>query len=344
MSSSYRDFKEKQLENQITGDLERKLSPFEQYKDLSGEELFTVADADRAEAERGGYSNYSYWKATLKVFFQNKAAVFFLILIIAVLTFTFLQPLLPSQKSPKTIYNDENGVQIINRQPDSEFWFGTNSIGQDLWARTWSGTRTSLGIGFAVACFEAVIGTLVGLLWGYVRKLDTFFTELYNVFDNIPQTLVLILISYIMKPGIGTIIFALCLTGWLSMARFIRNMVVIIRDRDYNLASRCLGVPTSRIVTKNLLPYLVSVIALRMALAIPAAIGNEVFVTYIGIGLPTDIPSLGNLIQAGRLVMSEPTLRYQLLFPVAVLATITISLYIVGNAFADAADPKNHLR
>ena len=94
----------------------------------------------------------------------------------------------------------------------------------------------------------------------------------------------LILISYIMKPGIGTIIFALCLTGWLSMARFIRNMVVIIRDRDYNLASRCLGVPTSRIVTKNLLPYLVSVIALRMALAIPAAIGNEVFVTYIGIG------------------------------------------------------------
>jgi len=81
-----------------------------------------------------------------------------------------------------------------------------------------------------------------------------------------------------------------------------------------------------------------------MALAIPAAIGNEVFVTYIGIGLPTDIPSLGNLIQAGRLVMSEPTLRYQLLFPVAVLATITISLYIVGNAFADAADPKNHLR
>ena len=181
-------------------------------------------------------------------------------------------------------------------------------------------------------------------MWGYVRKLDTFFTELYNVFDNIPQTLVLILISYIMKPGIGTIIFALCLTGWLSMARFIRNMVVIIRDRDYNLASRCLGVPTSRIVTKNLLPYLVSVIALRMALAIPAAIGNEVFVTYIGIGLPTDIPSLGNLIQAGRLVMSEPTLRYQLLFPVAVLATITISLYIVGNAFADAADPKNHLR
>jgi oligopeptide transport system permease protein len=194
-----------------------------------------------------------------------------------------------------------------------------------------------------VACWEALFGTVIGLLWGYVRKLDTFFTEFYNIFDNVPQTLVLILISYIMKPGVNTIIFALCLTGWLGMARFIRNQVVIIRDRDYNLASRCLGTSTGRIITKNLLPYLVSVITLRMALAIPEAIGNEVFVTYIGIGLPTDMASLGNLVQAGRLVMSQPELRYQLLFPTAVLAVITISLYIVGNSFADAADPKNHV-
>ena len=322
--------KSSQLEGSLTEELKKQVSPYEQYRDLSEEELFTEASVDESNAERAGYSNYSYWGATLRCFFQDKAAVFFLVVIISVLLFTFIQPLLPNQKDPKTIYNDASGVQIINQQPNSEFWFGTNSIGQDLWSRCWAGTRTSLGIGFAVASVEAVLGTLIGLLWGYVRKLDTFFTELYNIFDNVPQTLVLILISYIMNPGVGTIIFALCLTGWLSMARFIRNMVVIIRDRDYNLASRCLG--------------LVSVIALRVSLAIPEAIGNEVFVTYIGIGLPTDIPSLGNLVQAGRLLMSQPNLRYQLLFPVLILATITISLYIVGNAFADAADPKNHLR
>lgn len=307
-------------------------------------ELFAPADFDHTQAERGGYSNYSYWGATVRTFFKNRAAVFFLCLIAAVLLFTYIQPLLPNQKSPKTIYNDPTtGVQIINQAPSAEFWFGTNSIGQDLWARTWAGTRTSLGIGFAVACFEALFGTTVGVLWGYVRKLDLAFTELYNIFDNVPQTLVLILISYILRPGVGTIVFALCLTGWLDMARFIRNQVVIIRDRDYNLASRCLGTTTPRIVLKNLLPYLVSVITLRMALAIPSAIGNEVFVTYIGIGLPTDTPSLGNLVQAGRLLMSQPNLRYQLLFPTAVLAVITISLYVVGNAFADAADPKNHV-
>ena len=341
---NFRDAKAAPLEKSLNSQLKAQLDPADAYENLSEEELFTPAEFDHSNAERAGYSNYSYWGATLRAFFKNKAAVFFLGIIVVVLAFTFIQPLLPGQRDPKTINNDPlTGVQIINRAPDDEYWFGTNSIGQDLWARTWAGTRTSLGIGFAVACFEALFGTFIGVLWGYVRKLDTFFTELYNIFDNIPQTLVLILVSYIMRPSVGTIIFALCLTGWLGMARFIRNQIVIIRDRDYNLASRCLGTTTGRIVSKNLLPYLVSVIALRMSLAIPSAIGNEVFVTYIGIGLPTDIPSLGNLVQAGRVLMSQPSLRYQLLFPTAVLAIITISLYVVGNAFADAADPKNHV-
>lgn len=347
---AYRHYKADKLGDQLNKQLAQDAAAT-RYDDLPEDELFAFADFDKSDAERVGYSNYSYWGATLRAFFRNKAAVFFLVVIAVTLTFTFIQPLLPGQKDANTVYYNvtqavdlktKPGAFYSNVSPCREFWFGTNAIGQDLWARIWSGTRTSLGIGFAVACVEAVVGIFMGVLWGYVRKLDFFFTELYNIFDNIPQTLVLILISYIMKPGVGTIVLALCLTGWLGMARFIRNQIVIIRDRDYNLASRCLGTPTRRIIMKNLLPYLVSVITLRMSLAIPAAIGNEVFVTYIGIGLPVNIPSLGNLIQAGRKLMLQANLRYQLLFPVAVLAVITISFYIIGNAFADAADPKNH--
>lgn len=305
---------------------------------------FAFARFDSDEAERGGYSNYSYWGATLRAFFKNKVAVFFLIIMVATLAFTFIQPYLPGQRDPITINFAENGRTLANLAPGEQgYIFGTNNLGQDIWARIWSGTRTSLFIGFSVAVVEAVIGILMGVLWGYVRKLDFFFTELYNICDNVPQTLLLILISYIMNPGVSTIVFALCLTGWLGMARFIRNQIIIIRDRDYNLASRCLGTGTGRIIFKNLLPYLVSVITMRMALAIPSAIGNEVFVTYIGIGLPLDTPSLGNLINAGRQVMMVPALRYQLFFPVIVLAVITVSFYIIGNAFADAADPKNHV-
>lgn len=135
-------------------------------------------------------------------------------------------------------------------------------------------------IGILVGIWEAIIGIIVGALWGYVRKLDRLITEIYNILNNIPTTIVLVLLTYIMRPSIGTLIFAMCMTGWLSMARFVRNQIVIIRDREYNLASRCLGTPTIRIITRNLLPYLVSVIMLRIALAIPGAIGSEVFNLY----------------------------------------------------------------
>ena len=232
---------------------------------------------------------------------------------------------------------------IENKQPNSLFWFGTNDIGQDLWSRMWSGTRTSLFIGIVVAAIEAVVGILAGLLWGYVRKLDFLFTELYNLIDNIPSTIILMLAAYVMRPGIKTIIIAMSITGWIGLARFIRNQVLIIRDRDFNLASRCLGTPTRRVITRNLLPQMVSVVMLRMALAIPGAIGSEVFLAYIGLGLPIATPSLGNLVNKGRTMMMAPTLRYQLFIPAIILSIITICFYLVGNAFSDAADPKNHV-
>ena len=306
--------------------------------------LFDFAEYDESKSELTGYSNYSFWRSTVQVFMKNKVAVALLILIVTVVLFTLVQPYLPNQKSPTKIYLDPNtGLQYRNVQPNDEFIFGTNSIGQDLWARLWSGTRTSLYIGVAVGIFEAIVGITIGALWGYVRKLDAIITEIYNVWDNIPSTVVLIILTYIMKPSIPTIIFAMCMTGWLQMARFVRNLILIIRDREYNLASRCLGTPTGRIITKNLLPYLVSVIMLRMALAIPAAIGNEVFLSYIGMGLPVDIPSLGNLINEGRALMMDPSQRYQLFFPAAVISVVTISFYVIGNVFADSADPRNHV-
>ncbi len=306
--------------------------------------LFEFADYDESKSELTGYSNYSFWRSTFQVFMKNKAAVALLILITVVVLFMVIQPYIPGQKSPTQIYiNPETNLQYRNVQPNGEFWFGTNSIGQDLWARVWSGARTSLFIGVAVGLFEAVVGITIGALWGYVRKLDAIITEIYNVWDNIPTTVVLIILTYIMKPSISTIIFAMCMTGWLQMARFVRNLIMIIRDREYNLASRCLGTPTSRIIAKNLLPYLVSVIMLRMALAIPAAIGNEVFLSYIGMGLPLDVPSLGNLVNEGRALIMDPNQRYQLLFPAVVISVVTISFYVIGNVFADSADPRNHV-
>lgn len=318
------------------------LSP-ERMHALSGSLFVEVAQRD-ADAERAGFSNYSYWRSTVGMFIKNKAAVFTLCVVLIILLFTIIQPYLPGQAPPTLIHNDpQTGIQLRNKQPSEQFWFGTNEIGQDLWARIWSGTRTSLFIGLTVSVVQAILGITMGVLWGYVRKLDFLFTEIYNVLNNIPTTIILILASYIFRPSVKTMIIAMCLTSWIVLARFIRNLVVIIRDQDYNIASRCLGSSVPKIISRNLLPHMVSVIMLRMALSIPEAISMEVFLTYIGLGVPVETPSLGNLINTGRSLMMSPSLRYQLIYPAIVLSVITICFYMTGNAFADAADPKNHL-
>ena len=332
--------KSKKLENQLN--TLQKEGPAA-WADLPEDELFTPAGFHAEQAEATASSNYSYWGSTFRAFFKNKVAVALLIALVAVVAFAFLQPYLPGQADPNLCA--VTGIQYRNIAPGQDgFIWGSNSIGQDLWARIWAGARTSLTIAFFVALIEAVVGITAGVLWGYVRGLDFLFTELYNIFDNIPTAIVLILISYVASPSIWTMILGMSIKGWIEMARFIRNQILIIRDRDYNVASRCIGTPTVRIVLRNLLPYLVSVIMLRMALTIPEAIGNEVFITYIGLGLSVETPSLGNLVNDGRKVMMQAGLRYQLLYPTLILSFVTIAFYLIGNAFSDAADPKNHLQ
>ena len=337
--------KSKQLEDALAQS-QRAAGPAAAWAGRPEAERLPPAGVRAEEAEATASSNYSYWGSTLRSFLKNRFAVALLVALVAVVAFAFLQPHLPGQIDPNYCRVDpETGIQYRNIAPGVDgFVWGSNSIGQDLWARIWAGTRTSLVIAFFVAMIEAVVGITVGVLWGYVRQLDFFFTELYNICDNIPSTIILILLSYVASPSVPTLILGMSLTGWIAMARFIRNQILIIRDRDYNVASRCIGTPTFRIVLRNLLPYLVSVIMLRMALTVPAAIGSEVFVTYIGLGLSVETPSLGNLINDGRQVMMQAGLRYQLLYPTIILSFVTIAFYLIGNAFSDAADPKNHMQ
>ena len=185
----------------------KKIENMEKNLENLSPDMFTFAEYDANAAERTGYSNYSYWASTWRVFTKNKVAMFFPTLLIALMVFTFIQPYLPGQKNPIEVYlSEETGKQDRNQPPSADYWFGTNSIGQDLWARIWSGTRTSLFIGLAVGLWDAFMGIIIGSLWGYVRKLDAAITEVYNVIHNIPSSIIPILVSYLLKPSVGTII------------------------------------------------------------------------------------------------------------------------------------------
>ena len=129
--------------------------------------------------------------------------------------------------------------------------------------------------------------------------------------------------------------------GWLVMARNVRNLVLMYRDREYNLASRCLGTPVWRILIKNIFPYLISVVILRLALSIPQTIALESTLSYLGLGLDVNTPSLGILLRNARNYFLQ--YPYLLIFPAVIVSLITITFYLVGNAFSDAADPRNHV-
>ena len=292
-------------------------------------QLFEFAEYRPQDAERIGYSNYSYWKSVLQNFLKKKPAVILLFI------FTYVAEWISPYKVAE-LQQDNNSIFLL---PSSEHWFGTTQAGKDYWVITWYATRVSIGLAAMVAVGQIVAGTVIGLVWGYVRKLDRFFTELYNLIDNIPTIIYMTLIALMIGQSVGIMAAAMIAFGWLGTARNVRNLVFMYRDREYNLASRCLGTGLWRILFRNIFPYLISVIVLRLTLAIPGTIAYETTLSYLG--LISEEYSLGILLKNSR----DYFLRFphMLVFPAVIVSIITITFYLVGNAFSDACDPRNHV-
>jgi oligopeptide transport system permease protein len=164
---------------------------------------------------------------------------------------------------------------------------------------------------------------------------------IYNVLSNIPTTLIAMILVYALGGGFGQLIFALCVTSWIGTAYFIRVQVMIIRDREYNLASQCLGTPMWKIIVNNIFPYLISVVITSVSRDVPSFISYEVALSYMGVGLSENYISLGKMIQQYSTYMT--TVPHLFWIPVAVSAIISVSLYLVGQALADASDPRTHM-
>ena len=302
-------------------------------------QLFQFAEYRAQDAERTGYSNYSYWKSVWQNFIKKRVAVVMAIVFFALLIFTFIAPMI-SIYDANTVRIDHPNRETRFLSPNSHFWFGTDSLGCDYWCQVWSATRTSIILSVSVSLGQIAVGVIIGLLWGYVRKLDRFFTEVYNFIDNIPTIIYMTLIALMIGKSTLVMAFAMIAFYWLGTARNIRNLVFMYRDREYNLASRCLGTGLWRILTKNIFPYLISVIVLRLALSIPGIIAYETTLSYLGL-LDISTPSLGILLRDARSnFLSYP---YLLIFPAAIVSLITVTFYLVGNAFSDACDPRNHV-
>jgi oligopeptide transport system permease protein len=301
------------------------------------DDLFTFVEYSPEAAEMTGYSDYSYWKSVLQNFLKRRSAVVLSIIFILLVIFSFVA-LAIGKYDYQTLVTDSAKSFI---SPNSEYWFGTDNIGRDYWCQVWYASQTSIKLALIVAIGECLLGITIGCIWGYVRKLDRFFTELYNLINNVPMIIYMTLIALLIGQSFTIMATSLICFGWLVMARNVRNLVMIYRDREYNLASRTLGTPVHRVLIKNILPQLISVIILRLALSIPGTISMESMLSYLGLGLDINTPSLGILLRNARSFFLD--YPYLLIFPAVIVSVITVTFYLIGNAFSDASDPRNHV-
>ena len=313
---------------------------------LSDEELFSHVDINDLDSEKITAPRYSYWHSVFRVFFKKKINIIVLALLGVIVLMSYLYPLFVDFDKYGNILDSTtkhlSPAKAMSQLGAGIHWIlGTGASGQSTFDAIWYGSRISISLAFVCAAINMTVGVIVGAIWGFSKKFDLFMIEVYNIVANVQYILVISVLVMLFTPSFWVMVLAFTITGWVTIAYFIRTQVIIIRDREYNLASKCLGTSTPKIALKNILPFMTSVIVTLLATEIPSYIGMEVFLAYIGLGLSDR--SLGRLIYESQNAMVTPGWEFEFWSPVVVAAIISVVLYVVGQNIGDASDPRTHM-
>ena len=301
-------------------------------------EKFQFVKRDDYASEAIDAPAYSYWGSVFRQFLKKKSTVIMLGILIAVVLMSFIYPMFSDFD-----FNDVSKVNDFSARyikPNAEHWFGTDSNGKSLFDGVWFGARNSILISVIATFVNLFIGVVIGGIWGISKSVDRIMMEVYNVINNIPSLLIVIVLTYSIGAGFWNLIFAMSVTTWINVAHSIRIQMLRYRDLEYNLASRTLGTPSYKIIVKNIMPQLVSVIVTSTSQMLPSFISYEAFLSFFGLGLPITVPSLGRLISDYS--QNVTTNAYLFWIPLTTLVLVSLSLFVVGQNLADASDPRTH--
>ena len=311
-------------------------------------DLFRFIDRDEISSEKITAPRYSYWRSVFRVFFRKKSNIVMIVLLVLIFLGSFLLPLVWPYDPMENVLDAKSfnlspakAMAYYNGENPIKWSLGTGQLGNSIMYGIWSSARTSLQLAIICAAINMTVGIIVGAVWGYSKRFDAVMLVIYNIIANVPYILLISVLVYVIGSGFWPFVFALTVTGWLGIAYFFRTQVMIIRDREYSLASRCLGTPVPRVISKNILPFLTSVIVTLLATELPSYISMEVFLSFIGVGLSASVPSLGRMIQQGQTAFM--TFPWAFWPPVIIASIITILLYLLGQNLADASDPRTHM-
>ncbi len=256
----------------------------------------------------------------------------------------------PSIDLVEAQYNLDNAKKIEVRFEGEEilptktirnktYIFGTDYLGRDMFIRVIYGGRISLIVGFVAAFLNFIIGVLYGGIAGYFGgRIDNVMMRIVDIIGSIPTLLYVILLMVIMKPGLGTIIVALSITHWLSMARIVRGQVLSLKEQEFVLAAKTLGASTKRIMLKHLIPNIMGPVMVSVTMQVPHAIFTEAFLSFVGLGISAPKASWGAL--CNDALAGLFTYPYQLFYPAIAISITILAFNLFGDGLRDALDPK----
>jgi peptide/nickel transport system permease protein len=267
-------------------------------------------------------------------FLRNKPAVVALALLVLLFIGCYaLPPLLPYS------YSDLD-YTALQQPPTTKHWFGTNAIGQDLLAQTLRGMQKSMLIGVCVAIIATIIAATVGAIAGYFGAWrDRRLMWLVDLLLVVPSFIIVAIVTPRLGPSdrVFWLIVLFSAFGWMISSRIVRGMAMSLREREFVVAARYMGVSNSRIIIRHILPNVASLLIIDTTLNVGTAIIGETGLSFLGFGIQPPDVSLGTLIAAGT--KSATTFPWVFLFPAGVLVLIVLGTNLVGDGIRDALDP-----
>ena len=282
-------------------------------------------------------------------FRTHKGALVGLVILGLLVLFVVAGPLI-WRIDPKFVNPDAVAmIKSRNRPPSLDHPLGTDQLGRDMLARVMFGGKISLAVGAVAMLISILLGTLIGVLAGYFRRLDGVLmrlTDLFLALPLLPLLLVMVMLfrdtlAGLFGPEAGTfllIVSAIGVTSWMQAARIVRGQVLALKEREFVLAARSIGAPPRRIILRHILPNVISPVMVAATLGIAGAIITESVLSFLGLGFPPDFPTWGRLLYDG--------VEYIQLFPARVLwpglaiSLTVLSVNYIGDGLRDALDPR----
>ncbi|MBA3374542.1 MAG: ABC transporter permease [Actinobacteria bacterium] len=280
----------------------------------------------------------SQWRMAGERFLAHRLAVTSIFVLVALALLSAAAPLVSPYDPERTRLLD------IYEAPSATHPFGTDSLGRDLATRILYGGRVSLSVGVLAVTVAISFGTLVGMVAGYYgRWIDTVLMRFVDMMFSFPRLFLLIIFGVFFKGmTLGVIVTVLGLLSWMTTSRLVRATFLALKEREFVLAARAVGVPDRRIILRHLLPNALAPIIVAATLGVASAIISESTLSFLGLGIQPPTPSWGNLLRDATSDMEKAP--WLAVFPGLAIFLAVVSINFIGDGLRDALDPRHVVR